>query len=103
MLNPKCYIEIILKQKNLNYVKEYKFLKTRRFRFDYAIIDKQIAIEYEGIMSKKARHTAIIGYTNDCTKYNLAQINGWLVLRYTTLNYTNIENDINELILSKKL
>jgi hypothetical protein len=36
---------------------EYYFAKPRKFRFDWAIPDKMVAIEYEGLFSKKSRHT----------------------------------------------
>lgn len=81
-----------------NYVEELVFDSIRRFRFDWAIPDLKIAIEYEGIFSKKSRHTTISGYTEDCEKYNLAIANGWKVLRYTAKNYTNLEKDLKKIL-----
>lgn len=63
------------------------YAKPRMFRFDFAIVDKMIAIEYEGINGGKSRHTTLTGYTKDTEKYNLAQQLGWKVYRYTALNY----------------
>lgn len=79
---------------------ETKFHPKRRFRFDisFQINSLKIAVEYEGIMSKKARHTSVTGYTNDCTKYNLAQISGYIVLRYTTINYKDFTSDLKNII-----
>jgi very-short-patch-repair endonuclease len=65
---------------------EYKFHPTRRWRFDIAIPELKIAIEYEGIAGRKSRHTTMSGYTGDCEKYNEAQILGWRVLRFTAKN-----------------
>lgn len=79
-------IEMALKSLKIHYTKEYKFLENRKFKFDFAIPEKKIAIEYEGLMSAKSRHTSVIGYTNDCEKYNLAVLNGWRVLRFTALS-----------------
>ncbi len=78
---------------------ETKFHEKRKFRFDisFKIKSLNIAVEYEGIMSKKARHTSVTGYTNDCTKYNLAQIGGWIVLRYTTMNFKDFTSDIDNI------
>lgn len=76
------------------YVKELKFDEVRRFRFDWAIPELKLAIEYEGLNSKKSRHTTKKGYTGDCVKYNTAIINGWKVLRYTALNYSDFAQDI---------
>lgn len=81
-----------------SYVAEYRFHSVRRFRFDWAIVDLKIAIEYEGIYSKKSRHTTVSGYTGDIEKYNLALTEGWRVLRYTASNYQNIEHDLMKLL-----
>ena len=87
-------IYAVLKSKKIKFEKEYKFHPTRRWRFDYAILDKKIAIEYEGIVSNKSRHTNIKGYSKDCEKYNQAQLLGWKVLRYTALNVNQVLQDI---------
>lgn len=79
-------------------IEEHQFHHTRKFRFDWCIPQLMIAIEYEGLMSEKSGHTTINGYTKDCEKYNLAQIGGWKVLRYTALNYKNLERDLKKLI-----
>lgn len=80
------------------YVEELQFDEVRKFKFDWAIPSLKIGIEYEGLFSKKSRHTTIDGFSTDCEKYNLAQINGWKVLRYTALNYTDLERDLKNLI-----
>lgn len=79
----------ILKQleiAGISFAKEHRFCQ-RMYRFDIAIIDRKIAIEYEGLMSAKSRHTTPVGFTEDCNKYNLAQSLGWKVYRFTALNY----------------
>lgn len=80
------------------YLTELQFDSARKFRFDWAIPEHKIAIEYEGIISEKSGHTTISGYTKDCEKYNLAIKNGWRVLRYTALNYENLFKDLNFLL-----
>lgn len=94
------FILISFKQKGLitDFVTEHKFDDLRKYRFDWAIIDLKIAIEYEGIVSEKSRHTSLNGFSNDCTKYNLAIAHGWRVFRYTALNYQNLEEDLIKLI-----
>jgi len=74
-------------------VEEHKF-SHRKFRFDWCIPEQKIAIEYNGIMSRKSRHTTVGGYSRDMTKINLAQSLGWIVYQYTPLNYEDIINDI---------
>jgi very-short-patch-repair endonuclease len=82
----------------INYVCEYRFDEKRKFKFDIALPELKIAIEYEGIVSAKSRHTSKTGYSKDCEKYNLATVQGWKVLRYTALNYTNLYQDIHSII-----
>ncbi len=81
------------------YVEELQFHHTRKFRFDWAIPSLKIAIEYEGLFSKKSGHTTVTGYTKDCEKYNLALIDGWKVLRYTAKNYENLSQDLKNLLI----
>lgn len=76
------------------WVTEYKFHPKRKWRADYALVDKMLLIEYEGIFGGKSRHTNNIGYVNDAEKYNAAQILGFTVLRYTAMNYKNVEQDV---------
>ena len=84
-----------------DYVLELQFDEVRKFRFDWAIPSLMIAIEFEGIMSEKSRHTTKTGYSKDTEKYNLAAISGWIVLRYTVLTYGNLERDLLKLIKKK--
>ncbi len=94
----KEHIESVLIALNINYESEYRFDKERKFRFDFALPELKIAIEYEGTMSEKSRHTNVVGYSKDCEKYNIATIQGWKVLRYTALNYINSATDLRQLL-----
>lgn len=67
----------------------------RKWRFDWAIPSMKIAVEYEGIMSAKSRHTSVTGFTNDAEKYNKASQQGWKVIRLTAVNYTTLLNELN--------
>lgn len=62
---------------------EYRFYKQRRWRFDFAIPSKKIAIEIEGGVWTNGRHTRGRGYIGDMEKYNFAVLLGWRVLRFT--------------------
>ena len=62
---------------------EYKFLKDRRFRFDFAYPEYRIAIEVQGGIWCKGGHSSGKGIIRDCEKYNLAQLNGWTLLLFT--------------------
>lgn len=95
---PLTEMKRLLKYMEVDFVTEHKFLENRKFRFDIAIPEKKIAIEYEGLMSAKSRHTTLTGYSNDTIKYNLAVLNGWKVLRYTQLTYQTFLWDISQLL-----
>ena len=61
-------------------IKEYKFAEGRRFRFDYYHVEG-VAIELEGGVWTRGRHTRPSGFLNDMEKYNLAASMGILVFR----------------------
>ena len=84
------------------YVKELQFHEKRKWRFDWAIPELHTAIEYDGLISEKSRHTTISGYTGDCEKFNASTILGWKVLRYTALNYKNLYNDLVNILKTNK-
>ncbi len=66
-------------------VSEYRFHPTRRWRFDWALPDLKVAIEFEGVVSKSA-HTTVTNVLNDSAKFNEAALAGWLVVRTNTPN-----------------
>lgn len=92
------YIQDICRKNRFTVETEHRFDAVRRFRFDWAIMELKIAIEYEGLFSSKSRHTTISGYVSDCEKYNLAQLSGWKVLRYTASNYGQFIQDIEKIL-----
>jgi|GEM_PF-565684 len=69
-------------------VAEYRFHRTRKWRFDYAWPDFKVALEIEGGVWTGGRHTRGAGFLRDIEKYNAAAVAGWTVLRCTpdTLN-----------------
>lgn len=93
----KLHIAAVLKRSGLNFTEELEFSPDRKFRFDWAIDELKVAIEYEGIFSEKSGHTSLTGYTKDVVKYNLATKLGWKILRYTAKNYLDLETDLKEI------
>jgi len=83
----KSNLEMILRAQlnceGIKFEEEYKFHPTRRWRFDFAIPEKKIAIEAEGGVWSGGRHTTGSGFTKDLEKYGEALILGWKVLRCT--------------------
>lgn len=64
--------------------REYKFLNNRKFRFDFCWPDSLFAVEVDGNVYGKSRHTSGHGYSRDCEKFALASIEGYRVIRVTT-------------------
>lgn len=75
--------QLLKKQTGYSFDPEYKFCKTRKWRFDYANFDLKVAVEVEGGAYTNGRHTRGKGFINDMEKYNKAVELGWVVLRYT--------------------
>jgi len=73
---------------------EYVFLPDRKFRFDFSwhspggIAPSKVALEVEGGIFRRGRgaHSSVSGILRDIEKYNLAVLNGWMVLRCTPAN-----------------
>jgi hypothetical protein len=88
----------------LTLYREFQFYPGRKYRFDWAILELKIAIEYEGIYGGgKSGHTTECGYNKDTFKYNLAVENGWKVYRYTAKTYKNILDDLNGIKIKDSL
>jgi len=75
-------------------VREFRFHKIRRWRFDFAWPDLMIAVEAEGGAEMHGRrtkqgkvlksgHLTVSGFRKDCEKYNEAAALGWCVLRFS--------------------
>lgn len=60
---------------------EHRFHVTRRWRFDYAWPDYQVALEVEGGVWVGGRHTSGAGFVKDMEKYNEAACMGWRIIR----------------------
>ena len=65
-------------------VREYRFHETRKWRFDVAFLAQRVAIELEGGVWTRGRHTRGSGFKGDIEKYNAAIFRGWRILRFTT-------------------
>ncbi len=64
--------------------REHRFDSERQWRFDFAWPRYLVAVEIEGGIFGRGRHSRGAAYTKDCEKYNAATCAGWKVLRYTT-------------------
>lgn len=64
-------------------IQEFKFCEGRGWRFDFCWPSQSVAIEVDGAIWTKGRHTYGKGYIEDCNKFNEAVLDGWIVLRVT--------------------
>ena len=63
-------------------VREYRAIKGRKFRFDFAFIDAKLLIEVNGGTYTKGAHSTGQGIARDYEKANLATLDGWRVLMF---------------------
>lgn len=64
--------------------REYRFLKTRRFRLDLAWPLFNFGVEIHGAVYSGGRHTTGSGFSKDREKMNLLTLEGWRYLECTT-------------------
>lgn len=84
------------------WIYEFKFDSVRRFKFDYANLRLKIAIEMEGGIYTGTGHAKIGKYLKDMEKYNMAQIKGWVVLRYAHGQESKIAGDVKKAIEKRR-
>lgn len=66
------------------YIREYKAIPGRRFRFDFAWKKERLLVEINGGTYSKGAHSTGTGINRDYEKGNLAVLNGWRVLSFDT-------------------
>lgn len=65
-------------------VREFRFHPGRKWRFDFAWPEHdKVALEVEGAIWTKGRHTHPMGFMADMEKYNEAALMGWTLIRVT--------------------
>lgn len=64
--------------------REYKFHPERKWRFDFAIPERKIAVEIEGGIWVQGRHNSGAGMEKDMEKYNAAVDLGWKLYRFSS-------------------
>lgn len=62
---------------------EFEFHPERKWRFDFAWVDKKVALEVEGGIWTGGRHVSAQGFFKDMEKKNAAAILGWRILYIT--------------------
>lgn len=65
-------------------VRQYRYSPHRKWAFDFAWLDRKLAVEVDGGTWTGGRHTRGGGYEKDSEKLNAANLLGWTCLRYTS-------------------
>lgn len=69
--------------------REFHFASPRHWRFDFAWLDRHVAVEVEGGTRSGGRHVKAQGYEDDAEKYNAAVERGWALYRFTSAMVTD--------------
>lgn len=64
-------------------ITEFLFAPPRRWRLDVAWVDLKVAIEFQGGVYSRGRHTRPKGFAADCEKFSTAASMGWRVMPVT--------------------
>ena len=65
-------------------VRQHHIVPGRKWAWDFAFLDRRIAIEIQGGTWTGGRHTRGKGYESDCRKGNAAILQRWRILHLTT-------------------
>jgi hypothetical protein len=89
----------LLKKEGYNFVEEFKFHPDRKWRFDFVLepVKTKIAIEVNGGVWIRGKHTFGTSYEKDLEKINTAQLMGWMILQYTPDTLPNVIQDLKKL------
>lgn len=86
-------LEMHLGELGLKFCKEYRFHSKRQWRFDYLLTPgpqpATFALEIEGGIWTRGRHTRGKGYQADLEKYREAAAMGFKVFRFSTEEVLN--------------
>ena len=64
------------------YVREYRAIPGRRYRFDFCWVKERLAVEIQGGTYSRGAHARPLGIKRDYEKGNLAVQFGWRVLQF---------------------
>lgn len=78
-----AFFNKLLTQEISEPVQEHKFHPKRKWKIDFSYPDKKLAIEIEGGVWSRGRHTRGSGFIKDMEKYNALTEYGWRLLRFT--------------------
>ena len=65
-----------------DYVREYKAIEGRKFRWDFCFENARLLVEINGQTFARGGHSTGLGIRRDYEKNNLAQLAGWRCLMF---------------------
>jgi very-short-patch-repair endonuclease len=71
-------------------VREYRFHPVRRWRFDAAWVEQKVAVEIQGGSWINGGHSRAGHQASDMEKLNTAQLMGWVVLQFNTVQMKDL-------------
>jgi very-short-patch-repair endonuclease len=74
---------LALRAERIDFVRQFEFWPTRRWRFDFALMAHRIAIEVQGGTWINGAHSRGSGIERDCEKSAYAVAAGWRVIYVT--------------------
>lgn len=81
-------------------VREHRFDRVRRFKFDIAIPNQKVAIEIDGGVFIKSGHSGGANLEKAMVRGNLACMHGWMVLHYTPKMAMDASKVVMEVLLT---
>lgn len=78
-----AFKRILAENKIAQPIDEYRFDAERQWRFDYAWPESKVALEVDGGIWIRGKHTRGSGWLKDTEKLNAAATQGWRMLRCT--------------------
>lgn len=84
------FLRLLEENTGYHWESEYKFHPTRKWRFDFALPSKKVAIEIDGGVFTAGRHSGGIGQIKDMEKMNAAASLGWRVLHFIPRQTTEL-------------
>ena len=66
----------------IDYVRQYRAIKGRKFAWDFAFPDERLLVEINGGTYTVGAHSTGKGIARDYEKSNLAQLQGWRCLSF---------------------
>lgn len=70
---------------------EYRFHPVRRWRIDFAWVERKLALEVEGGVWVVGRHNHPVGFMRDIEKYNELAVMGWRLIRLMPSQIRKVE------------